>query len=58
MILGRTRKERSWFNNDLFVCQFDNGSIVLASFMSTSHKLELSKRREPQLKKSTPKIWL
>jgi hypothetical protein len=31
---------------------------VLASFMSTWHKLESSKRREPQLRKCLYKIWL
>jgi hypothetical protein len=38
-------------NSDVFVCQADKGSIVLADFVSIWHKLKLSQRKELQLRK-------
>lgn len=33
------------------MCQVDRGLVVLASFLSTEHKLESLERRDPQLRK-------
>jgi hypothetical protein len=38
-------------NSDVFVFQVDKGSIALASFVSTLHRLELLQRKELQLGK-------
>lgn len=52
--LGNKKEKGLWINSDLFVCQVDKESIIMASFMSTWHKLELSERRVPQLRKIPP----
>ena len=40
---GSRRKERLWFNSDLFVCHFDKGPIVLV-LCQFKYKLELSRK--------------
>jgi len=49
------RNERL-LNGDVFVCQGDKGSVVLASFMSAWHKLGSTERREPLMRKCLHKI--
>lgn len=51
-----TRKERLWPNRDEFGCHVDKGLVVVASFMSTSHKLKWSESRKTQLRKRLLKM--
>jgi hypothetical protein len=41
--------EKLGLNRDVFMCQVDQGSVVLASLMLIRHKLDSSGKREPQL---------
>lgn len=49
-ILG-IRKKRLWFNGNVLVCQIHKGSIVLVTFLSIWHKLELFGKRNFSRKK-------
>jgi hypothetical protein len=46
-------KERWWHNSEVFVCQVDKGSVVLATFLK-----QASEKREPQLRKCPHNIRL
>lgn len=52
--LDNKKETGLWINSDIFVCQVDKESIMMASFMSTWHKLELSERKVPHLRKIPP----
>lgn len=52
--LGNKKETGLWINSDIFVCQVDKEPTIMASFMSTWHKLELSERKVPQLRKIPP----
>ena len=47
--LGMNKKGKDVVYSD--VCRVAKGPIVQDIFMSTSHKLKLSERREPHIKK-------